>query len=215
MSEEATQVSEVAPHGARSNTFERMSYWVSTDREAFDVELFRSRLPESVRASDDDSVAAAPKDEQNGEYNVRLYWKITEADIRLRLDYHWGATTHGINETEPFAEDFMRWLGQFFHSKNVPFHIHAYFEHLLSELQSTFPMKMATDLPGGATLTGVSLTMPSGFAGASSVKITRGRSRWYTEVVSDREVTLADSTPTGEAALSRSALSVFLKEVRS
>lgn len=192
--------------------FDEMLYWVSATSSTFDLPRFRSSLPKAVSDLDDSSVLVSSEDENGGRYHVFFAWVISGDTFKFNIEYHNGARKRAVDEREPYAEDFMRWLGQFFSDKRVKCHMHTRFEFPLSKRQSIFPLTLTTELPDGVELYGVAMRLPSSPSGAASVKITRGRSNWYTEVVSDRHISFDEFSLDDDALESLTVLSTFLRE---
>jgi hypothetical protein len=194
--------------------FEEMLYWLSSTRSEFDLVRFRSHLPASVRELDDSGVSLSSKDESPHGFHVVFTWKVTTEAVLFSVEYHIGELDFSGapigDEGAPYAEDFMVWLGQFFSADRVKSHVHARFEYPLGERESTFSFTLSSPLPGQAEVNGISLKLPANPQGASSVRMTRGETRWYTEVVSEREISFKDFSPNADAALSLITLGIFL-----
>ena len=214
MPEETTTVSE-SPSTAVAGEFGEILYWVSVPLSDFDLASFRSGLPSSVSQLDDSTVTVNSKEENGGRYHVLFSWKVTSEDVRFRIEYHGSPGKRVGEEREPYAEDLMRWLGTFFSVSNIKCHVHARLEYPLDKRQTTFPLKLSTELPAGATMNGISLTLRANSQGASSVKMTRGKSHWYAEVVADRTLNFSDFSPYADETAASAVLGIFLGEHES
>ncbi len=141
---------------------ENVYYYLHVGRDKFSLESFRanfSKQKDKERAG----TVCAPKDPATGDYHVHADWVIDADEVRFTIDYESGPKPHESDEREPFAEQFMEWLGQFFKHENAHAHIHAEFEYELETRESKFPLPLKTNLgPEGpeAEINGIRLTLP-------------------------------------------------------
>jgi hypothetical protein len=197
--------------------FEQAIYWLSTNRDDFDVTRFRAALPPSERTEDDGFALVPPGDGEHGDFHAFFAWKITEEDIALNIDYHIGAPGPAHDDLDsvdveggPKSEDLMRWLGQFFNTTAVGSHAHIRYRYPSESRQSTFRFSLASELPIEADLFGVALSLPNKPDGVSSVRFTRGQSDWYAEATCEREITFATFSPSTDALSILAVLNLFL-----
>jgi hypothetical protein len=213
VSEESTKAASYSQAGDTFGVgFEEMYYGIVTDRDSFDLDRFLRYFGSDVANLDAYGVAAAPRDGSAGQYHVHCTWFIDGDKIEFRVEYYSGAMPHASDEREPYAEQFMEWLGQFFKKESVSCHIHARFEYPLAERLSTFPLPLATDLSPAADITGISLRLKDSPNGVSSVRLTRSDTLWYTEVVAHRTAVFSAFEPYSHAHALESILAMFLKE---
>lgn len=161
-------------------------------------------------------VSAAPRDERNGPYHVRLSWDVREKGVDFQIEYRPGPRKHEGDETEPFAEEFMAWFGTFFNYNTAHAHVHARFRYPLETHQSRFPLPLRmTDFPHEAELDGIALTFPGRPEGVVSVRMNKGKSEWFAEVIAERRVKFDEFSPFHDAEVMSSILRTILPEKQS
>ncbi|HSY50378.1 MAG TPA: hypothetical protein VLC46_16320 [Thermoanaerobaculia bacterium] len=210
MSEETIAVSDSLSTDSAAGAFEEMFYWITVARDKFDMPKFRDGLPASLRDRDTSEVLASPKDELRGKYHAFFAWNVQASLVQFQLTYRNGAMQHIAGETEPYAEELMKWLGGFFESATVACHIHAQFEYPLASRHSAVPISVPSDLPCGAVFSGLALRVPTSPNGVSSIKWTQGESHWYAEVVATRTINFEAFTPYEDASALSAVLDMFL-----
>jgi hypothetical protein len=196
-------------------TFDQILYWIYTSTDEFDLPTFRAALPEGVRNSDDDEVRCSPQEGQSGSYHAFLGWQIAEDELTLTVDYHVGGMDPASDETEPYAEGLLRWLAQFFSTPAVTAHVHVRLRYATAGTESKIPFALTVPLPYHADLYGVALALKEKPNGAMSVRLTRGQSYLYAEVVGERTIHLNRATPLDDVAAFREVLSAFVEEKRA
>jgi hypothetical protein len=207
---------------------ERLQYWLLTTRDDFDVARFREALPAVLRQSDSTSVLIESADEPFP-YGAMFAWAIFGDEVELTIDYQLNPIGHEIDdgdrddtdtaETEdegedslPCPEHLMSWIGNFFGSNSASSHGHARYRYPGDQKQATFEMSLASELPTDAELYGVALRLRNSPNGITSVRLTRGLSDWYIEIIYDREIVFAEFTPLDDAASLLPTLEQFLRE---
>jgi hypothetical protein len=194
------------------SAFDQIIYWLFTSADEFDLPSFRAALPDGLRASDDTEVRCSSREGAQGPYHAYLGWQITGDALTLTLDYHSGGIEVARDETEPFAEDLMRWLAQYFSTSAVIAHAHVRIRYETAKTTSRLPLALTSTPPYDAELYGVALQLKERPNGALSVRLTRGQSYWYAEVVAEREIVLNQATPLDDVGAFRDVLSAFLEE---
>ena len=220
-------VNDGAPHdlpdivSQQATPLEQIIYWVVANRDDFDVPKFRSALPKPFREKDDLDVFVASEGESEPRYHALFGWTITEEEVSLNIEYTVAPPPPGLDEEKddsetdgPPAEGLMPWLGQFFATESITSHAHARFRFPVDSRQTTFELSLAGEAPHDARLYGVALQLPTRPDGVVSVRLTRGGSDWYAELISDREVVFRDFSVSDESQRLASFLSSFLKETR-
>lgn len=193
--------------------FDQILYWINTSVDDFDVPAFRDALPSAVKQRDRAVVSVAPRDGAGGKYHAFFAWTISSDDVTLTLDYHDGPMAHAAGEHEPYAEELMQWLAQFFNTESVIAHAHVRLRYSTATHGTKMPLALSTDVPSDAELYGVALRLRTKPHGATSVRLTRGQSHWYAEVIGERAIALTNSTPVGDVSVFREVLSLFVEEV--
>jgi hypothetical protein len=194
---------------------QRVRYWLYATRDDFDLERFLAATPALNSEQPDLFLFFSPRDGKNGKYHVRLEWEVRARRIELRIEYINRPMRREADEKEPYAEDFMRWLGGFFKTDTAPCHMHVHFRYGAGERDSTFPLQLRAAAPSEAILTGVSLRLPNAPEGIQAVRLTRGTSRWYGEMIGEGSIRFDDYSLNANVSAAGAVLSHFLKEIRS
>lgn len=195
-----------------------ISYRLSASRDKFDVDRFRASLMPKGRTKDKWGTVCAPKDPKTGDYHLHADWFIEEDEVSFRIDYEAGPKEHEADEREPYAEEFMEWLGQFFKYENARSHIHAEFAYPLETRESKFPLPLKTAIGPKvieAEIDGISLKLPSKPEGVTSVWVTRGKARWKIQLAGDRRTTFKAFTPYEDMRAFISVLEMVIEERKS
>jgi hypothetical protein len=195
-------------------TFDQILYWVNASVDDFDVPAFRAALPAGVRPRDNAAVSVAPRDGNQGTYHAFLAWTLGAEDVTLTIDYHDGPMAHAEDEHEPYAEELMSWLGQFFSTDSVTAHAHVRLRYSTATHRTKMPLSLSVEVPGEAELYGIALRLRAKPSGATSVRLTRGQSHLYTEVIGERTVSFAHFTPAEDVGVFRDVLAMFIEESR-
>jgi hypothetical protein len=188
---------------------EEISYRLSVSREKFDVDAFRSQLMPKAKTKDEAGTVCAPKDPNTGDYHVHAEWTIGPDEVDFRIDYVEGTKDHEKDEREPYAEQFMEWLGQFFKHENAHVHIHADFMFPTEQKESKFLLPLKTSLgPKGneAEINGICLLFPSHPEGVLDAWVLRWKRNWRVQSAANRRVTFKGFTPYEDV---RAFISVF------
>jgi len=194
--------------------FQQMEYWIWVTPDKFDSEKFRQSLGPKARDRDSFTTAVAPKDPKAGDYYIVAFWQIEKDEISFRIGYYVGSKEHAEDEHEPYAEQFMEWLGQFFKHETAEAHIHARFKFPLETRKSKFPLPLKTSLEGDAEIDGISLRLPAKPQGVSKVRLTQGKTLWYTEVVADRRITFKGFSPDADVQAFMFVMGTLIEEAK-
>jgi hypothetical protein len=192
--------------------FQDMYYAILSNREDFDLVAFRANFGAHIASLDSYSVSAAPSDGLDGQYHVHFSWLVEQATLDFRVEYYKGPIPRAHDEREPFAEQFMEWLGKFFSSESVACHIHTRFEYPLNTRRSLYPLPQVTTLPYHAAIHGISLQIKDEPRGASSVRLNQGKSFWYADVVANRTISFKGFSPKADVTALSDVLAEFLGE---
>lgn len=195
--------------------FHEMHYLIWVGREKFDTEKFRSELGPKSRAVDFFTSPVAPRDPKAGDYHINAGWNIEKDKISFRIEYLPGPKKHEEDEREPYAEQFVEWLGRFFRHETAQAHIHAQFEYPLDAKQSKFPLPLKTALEGDPEIEGISLKLPAKPKGVSRVRLIQGKTLWYVEVVADRRITFKGFSPYADVQAFLSVIGTLMEDKKS
>lgn len=209
------QVSELvtptsASVAAMERAFDRMVYWLRVPKTSFDMDAFRRSLPADAGAAE--FLQAAPRAAERGRYSILCSWIEFSDDVEFNIEFVNEAWPHAPNEREPFAEEFVPWLGQFAQEQTVRSHQHSRFIFRLSAMDPAFPLELSTTLPSGVTLNGVSLRLSENAEGVLTVQILRGSADWFVELVAERSLTFSHFDVNDDIDASLSAIRRFLVE---
>jgi hypothetical protein len=218
---------DVANEEPKAARFEQVIYWITANRDDFDVPRFKASLPSAVRNRDDLAVLIGSKDEAETPYHALFGWTISDEEIDLNIEYYAGPlrhldgdSPHGDDTPDrdvdgPPAEELMRWLGEFFTVETVTAHAHVRYRYPAESREATFELKLATNAPLGAKLYGVALHLPTKPDGVVSVRLTRGGSDWYAELIGDRDLTFRNFSPIEETDALQTFITAFIREKTS
>jgi hypothetical protein len=113
------------------------------------------------------------------ETDYHVHFGLNEADdkeLELLVSYHRGSIPPSENEKEPFAEQFMAWIGQFFAAGYANADIRGQISYPAMMRQSRYllPVKVAI-VPGlDTTIDGISIDFPSRPNGVDTARLTVG-----------------------------------------
>jgi hypothetical protein len=161
-----------------------------------------------------------PQNKDTADYHIHIAWRTDEDDdeTRLQVDYHIGPEQIKASQSEPFAERFMEWLGQFVSSGSVSAHIHAEFEYPLEKWQSklfNLPFKVPYGAGKFAEIDGLELRLPSHPEGVLSIwlQLLFKRGMLGVQLAADRDLTFKGFSPEADVdALASVATSVITEK---
>lgn len=215
---------DVSSEESKAALFEQLIYWITVNRDDFDVPRFRASLPSAVRERDDLEVLIGTKQTGN-QYHALFGWTIGDEEVDLNIEYYAGPlrelegesheTSDASDANGPPAEELMLWLGQFFTTETVTSHAHVRYRYPADSREATFELNLPNEAPLGAKLYGVALQLPTRPDGVVSVRLTRGGSDWYAELIGDRDLTFRTFSAIEEANALQAFLTKFLREKTS
>lgn len=216
MSERTEESTESITKAVLVSGFEDARYVILTKRDEFSIDAFTAYFKSDVAKDGNYTFNVAPVNGAEGNYHIHVNWTLRNDDVNFTIDYFTGGLLHAPDERAPFAEEFMDWFGQFFKAGVAPAHLHARFKYPIVSRRSKYPIPEKTSLPYNAELYGVSMVLIDEPNGVSSVRIDRGKTKyWYAEVVANRTVKFGGYSITDDIAPLHAVLSIFLEEVRS
>lgn len=197
---------------ALNANFRRMVYFVTVNREAFKLDEFGETFGGDIRR--EKTVSAAPRDGAHGLYHVHATWRFRGESIEFRVEHIAGPMTHAANEREPYAEEFMKWLGHFF-TESVKGHIHARFDYPAKKRRAIFVVPPVHGLSVPVEVTGTRFRLPSKPNGISSLTITELSSRWAVDVIANFDDVFKAFDLQSDLQQLQSTIDLFIEEVRS
>lgn len=203
---EPTSLKLVEPSIEPPDGFDALYYFIEPSFDNFDLSGFRTYLREHFPGgtawnADQKTLTIAPRDEKTGKFHIRFRWIVRSKTVDFRVDYITGTIQHASDETDPYAEDFMNWFGQFFKNQTTQAHIHCYFLLDASRYTSRVPLPLKfVSIPGEPEMDGVSLRFHEKPSGVTQMRLSTRKKQWSVEVVGERRITLKTSNaPYGDA----------------
>ena len=192
--------SSVSPQALRAKHCTELSYRITVPTESFDLERFAKTIGASVESQGWDSVARSPRDPNSTDYHLHVYWRPhfrDQSKTQLQVDVHCWPPESKVNHSEPYAEDFFDWVGQFFKDKSVSAHVHAEFEYPAMHWKSKV-LALPITVPyeeKGAVIEGFSISLPSEPAGVRDIWIRLGKKVLELQLYADRPLRFQGFTP--------------------
>jgi hypothetical protein len=117
------------------------------------------------------SVTCRTLDPENLDYHIHFRWNPSKDAFTLYVSFHAGVIRKSDGEREPYAEQFMPWLGSFFANETAHGDLHAEFEYQTTVRRSRFPLPIKVSLAQEieAEISGIDVTFastPDGISGA-------------------------------------------------
>lgn len=88
---------------------------------------------------------APTRNPKNG-YHVHFSCSLQRRRFRASLEYVEGVEIPDVHETRPFAEELMKWIGQFFRGEQVTADVDGEFSYLSKQFEPVLPMPMRLPL---------------------------------------------------------------------
>lgn len=148
---------------------------------------------------------------KDGDYHIHFWWSIDEEDVTLIVRYHKGGMTGPPGDAEPYAEQFMGWLGHFFQYHEAHCHVTADFSFPLKSRRSRFPLPVKVPIAQDfeTEIDGVSVRLPSRPEGMHLVRLTQDEKKVFINLHGQWRVTFAEWNVDKEVdRLSRLAFSI-------
>jgi hypothetical protein len=191
--------------------FDRMAYWIRSAPDQFDLAKFRSLLPPTAATKDASAVSVAQRNERIGDYHVLFSWTIKDEQLKFTVEYRRGTKKHESDEREPYAEDFMKWFGQFFAKPSIDAHFHIRFRHAVATRKSKYPLSIGA-LPLNGQLDGIAVQFPSNHIGVTELKLDCDKVYWHAELIADGSIKFYEFTPFTDTHTLSGVLDMFLTE---
>jgi hypothetical protein len=221
VSENSLQMPE-QPNGNALETsiFERLgckmaSYSFNLLRDSVDLDAFYAagRISESERNRWGGS--CAPKDQASG-YHIHFSGSAREKRVRMTVEYIEGSISARPDEAEPFAENFMNWLGTFIRNPSAHATVFGAFAKSNARWRSRFNLPFKVTLSGLDTevvIDGISLMLPENASGAKHGWLTRSDKELLANVRLERRITLKDFKLSDELAAIHECIRMFVEEI--
>jgi hypothetical protein len=202
-------------------TFRELHYTIVVDNDKFDLpkmrQWYRENFPHGIERTkgwegEYYAVTVAPRAGELGSYSADFSWRLERDNIVIHLGYLPKPKKHESDEREPFAEQLMQWLGQFFKYESAHAHVHGRFEYALDQRQSKLPLPLTVGGDIEAEIYGLSLRLPSQPNGVSVMRLTRGKEAWYVEVTGNIRINFTAHDLTTDIATLQTVIDKVLEE---
>jgi hypothetical protein len=203
-----------------ASVFERLgcrmaSYHFNLLRDSVDLDAFyvAGRISKSERNSWGGS--CAPKDQASG-YHIHFRGSAREKRVRMTVEYIQGSIPARAREAEPFAENFMNWLGTFIRNPSSHATVFGAFAKSHARWRSRFNLPFKVTLSGLDTevvIDGISLMLPENAAGAKHGWLTRSDKELLANIRLERRVNPKDFQLSDEVAAIHESIRLFVEEI--
>lgn len=191
---------------------EEIIYRIKITHDKFDYPAFTKSVGEYPEPDEWGDVVCPSRE---ADYHVHIAWTDEKTLIRLQVG-------HYTDDPEPslipknivYAEECMKYLGQFFKNDSAQAHIHADFS-FDSTRQSKFPLPLRTTIGScKAEIDAIGLNLSESPAGVSQLWMVQGKDRFSSQMFADRRVVFGNFSVGNEI---KELLSVIegLTEVKS
>jgi hypothetical protein len=168
---------QVAAHAHKifeSSYCESLLYRVIVKHNDFDSEAFTKATGVKLEEERQRSVTCSPMN-QASDYHLHVAWLLSK-HFEMTVGFMKGSKEPAQDEREPYAEQFMEWMGQFIVEKKVEAEIHADFNYPTKKwnLRFLLPLKAAIGPRNSeAEIDGISFALPSRPQGIKKVWLTQ------------------------------------------
>jgi hypothetical protein len=134
----------------------------------------------------------------------------------MTVQYVRGSIPARPDETEPFAETFMNWLGTFINSTSSHAKVFSSFEKSPARWRSRFNLPFRVTLSGldkEVVIDGISLVLPENEAGAKHGWLTRSDKELLVNVRLERRVNLKGFQLNDEITAINESIRIFAEEI--
>jgi hypothetical protein len=193
---------------------EEILYRIKITHDKFDYPAFTKALGQSPKPGEWGDVVCPSRD---ADYHVHIAWKDEETLIRLQIGHYTDETEASlIPKKIVYAEECMKYLGQFFTNEHSQAHIHADFE-FESGKHSRFPLPLRTTIGAcKAEIDAIGLRLSEAPSGVSQVWIVQRKDgRLSAQLFADRRVIFASFSVSDDIKDLSSVIDSLTEEVRS
>lgn len=184
-----------------------LEYTIVVPSDKFDLDGFRTGIGAKPEAIKEHRVCNT-RNMGATDYHVHLVWEFDKKaeTIEFEIDYVGSPHKPRPNETEPFAEDLMSWLGKYFKFSDASATVIANFVFRKDRSQIIFPLPIkttVTDLGWEAEIKGFMCEFPAKPDGLRRVYVTHTDDILYLGVHSERRVEFATFSVSSELEWAR------------
>jgi hypothetical protein len=208
-----------APLKMRDVRCDSLSYRFRVSLDKFNVGALRSAVHVDEKTKKNFHVVNT-RDPQVADYHAHFEWRIREKQEEITVDIKYVANPveSSPGEQEPFSDNLMQWVGQFFKHGDANAKIHSDFDFdAKTAAHSWFPLPLRTkvaNLAGEAILDGISVALPSQPDSVSRFFLSHIKDSVFVGIESQRRINFADFSLNKEIQLER-AFADKLIEVKS
>jgi hypothetical protein len=186
----------VTPMKMRDVKCGKLSYVFKVATSKFDLGALRI----AVEAKDDAKRgfhAVNTRDSKIADYHAHFEWSVRDKldEVRIEITYIAKSVKSKPSEEAPFAEDLMRWVGQFFKHQDANARIHSDFEFdAKTAALSWFPLPLRTKIThlGDAILDSIAVALPSQPDCVSRFFLSEIKDALFVGIESERRVTFSE-----------------------
>ncbi len=159
---------------------------------------------------------ANTRDPERSDYHAHFEWRVRkkQAEIRLDITYIASPVKPEPDEKEPFADNLMQWVGQFFRHPDANARIHSDFEFdTKSTVQSWFPLPLRTKVVdvGEGSIDGISVALPSQPNGVARFFLSNIKDSIFVTIESERRIKFADFALATELQVERAFVNKMIE----
>lgn len=215
----AKNVANGTPLKMRDMQCEGVSYRFKVALEKFNLDALRSAVHVDEKVKRDFHVVNT-LDSEIADYHAHFEWRVREKEkeITIEVQYVGNPVKSKPGEQEPFAENLMQWVGQFFKHGDVNARIHSDFEFEAKRTAlSWFPLPWRTKIASlgcEAVLDGIAVALPAQPDLVSRFFLSHVKDSVFLGIESERRIKFAEFSLDKELQVER-AFANKLIEVKS
>jgi hypothetical protein len=187
-----------APHGPLgifgASNCERIDLRYVVTRDKFDLPKFLAFFKETEEHLVSKFVVCRTLEPKKLDYHLHFRWYFTKEVLTFYVSFHTGTFDKTEGEHEPYAEQFMSWLGAFFSNETAHADLHAEFGYPLETRQSRFPLPLKVNISDDleSEIDGISMSFASMPDGITNAEVKQGKKRLAVELLGTTRTKFAD-----------------------
>jgi len=194
-------------------------YEIKALSDKFDIPRFREAMKLDKNAQSPGFVTCRARDVDRLDYHIHFSWKFESEPegLTLSVSYHRDIKkVEEQEEPEPYVEQFMTWLGQFFSDPSTHAEAGAQFRYSAKTRKTRYLLPVRVNMPGPeeeAEIEGIFVSFPSRPSGVSRATLIQTKNI-YVELFGEAEIKFSDFDVSTELA-KLSAFAQSLTETRN
>jgi hypothetical protein len=174
-----------------------LSYHFKVALDKFDFDALRTAIhveKDTTRSFH----AVNTRDSELSDYHAHFEWRVRTKEKEISLDITYVGTTvkSKPGEEEPFSDNLMKWVGQFFKHDDANARVHSDFNfEAKTATLSWFPLPLRTKIAnfgGEAILDGIAVALPSKPDGVGRFCLSQIKDAVFVGIESERRIKFAD-----------------------